>query len=132
MTGDGVRPILAPALHDGGFVHGAVVPGGATLFTAGISPLDSAGGIVGPGEATVQTRRCLDCLAEVLVEAGAAPAQVVKLTVYVATADPALLGRVWQTVDAWFEDTPPAIVLGVTALPYPEQLVEVEAIAAAE
>ncbi|MFT3661074.1 MAG: RidA family protein [Gordonia sp. (in: high G+C Gram-positive bacteria)] len=132
MSGGAVRRFRAPGLHDGGFVHGAVVPSGATVFTAGISPLDDDGAIVGVGDATEQTHRCLECLAAVLDEAGASPAGIAKLTVYVATADPAVLGQVWQAVDAGFPETPPAIVLGVTALPYPGQLVELDAVAAAE
>ncbi len=123
------RRLTAPGLHDGGFVHGAVAPAGATLFTAGISPLDGSGVIEVPGDPEAQTRRCLANLEQVLAEAGTSPAGLLKLTVYVAADESALLARVWRIVDDWFADTPPAIVLGVAALPYPGQLVEVEAVA---
>ena len=65
-----------------------------------------------------------------LGEQGAARSQVAKLTVYVATADRAVLGAVWQALDGAFDQTPPAIVVGVTVLPYPEQLVEIDAVIA--
>ncbi|WP_440713149.1 RidA family protein [Gordonia sp. FQ] len=129
MSGPGVRRIHAAGLHDGGFSHAAVAPAGDTLFTAGISPLDSSGALDSPGDPVAQTRRCLADLATVLAAAGASPDGLVKLTVYVVTDDHDVLGQVWRIVDEWFAVTPPAIVLGVAALPYRGQRVEVEAIA---
>lgn len=130
MSGPGVRPFRAASLHDGGFVHGAVVDAGATLFTAGISPLDDAGELVAPDDAEAQTRCALAQLDAVLAAGGAAAETVASLTVYVASDRRELLGRVWQIVDRWWPATPPAIVVGVTVLPYPGQLVEVQAVAA--
>lgn len=129
MTEPRVRRITAPGLPDGGFSHGTVAPAGATLFTAGISPLDPSGAIEAPGDAAAQTRRCLANLDEVLAAAGAAPDGLVKLTVYVVADAPEIIGRVWRIVDDRYAVTPAAIVLGVTALPYPGQTVELEAIA---
>lgn len=128
---DRVRRLRAAGLHDGGFAHVSVMAPGLTIFTAGISPLDAKGELVGPGDALAQTRRCLEGLAEVLTEAGAGPETVAKLTVYVATDSSDVLGQVWRIVDDWFALTPASIVLGVAVLPYPGQVVEVEAVAAA-
>lgn len=131
MSGAPVQRLQASGLHDGGFAHVSVVAPGSTVFTAGISPLDDHGELVLPGDALAQTRRCLEALAEVLAEAGAGPETVARLTVYVVTHSNDVLGQVWRIVDDWFAVTPAAIVLGVQVLPYPGQVVEVEAVAAA-
>jgi len=117
-------------LFDGGFPYSASVAPGSTLFTAGISPL-GPDGTIPAGDAAAQTRLCLDHLRTVLAERGAVFADIAKLTVYVATTDRADLGAVWAVVDEAFAgDVPAAMMLGVTVLAYPGQLVELEAIAA--
>lgn len=131
MSGAPVQRLQAAGLHDGGFAHVSVVAPGSTIFTAGISPLGDDGELVLPGDALAQTRRCLESLAEVLAEAGAGPETLARLTVYVVTDSSDVLGQVWRIVDDWFAVTPAAIVLGVQVLPYPGQVVEVEAVAAA-
>lgn len=56
---------------------------------------------------------------------------VVETTVYVATSDRADLTTAWEIVARWFgEHDAPSTLLGVAVLGYPDQLVEVEAIAA--
>ena len=130
MSAPAVRVYQSPELHDGGFAHGAVAAAGATLFTAGISPLDAGGALVAPHDAAAQTRCALGNLDEVLTAGGAAADTVAKLTVYVASTRREDLGAVWQIVDQWWPTTPPTIVIGVTVLPYEGQLVEVEAVAA--
>ena len=119
-------------LHDGGFSYGARVPAGGLIVTAGLSPLDADGAIVGPGDPVAQVRRTVECLDVLLVEQGAQRSQIAKLTVYVATSDADVLGRVWHALDAAFAETPPAIVVGVTVLPYPGQLVELDAVIAGD
>ncbi|ALG83631.1 RidA family protein [Gordonia phthalatica] len=126
------RSFSSPALHDGGFAYGSRVPAGGLIVTAGLSPLDPDGAIVGPGDPVAQVGRAVECLDVLLTEQGAQRSQIAKLTVYVATADSAVLGEVWQTLDAAFDETPPAIVVGVTVLPYPGQLVEIDALIAGE
>lgn len=132
MTGPGARGFQAPGLHDGGFVHGAICAAGSVVFTAGVSPLNDDGVIGAPDDLAAQTLRCLDALGEVLAAGGARPAGIAKLTVYVATTDSGMLGEVWRIVDDHFAATPPAVVVGVTCLPYPGQLVELAAVAVAE
>jgi len=54
---------------------------------------------------------------------------VLKTTVYVASSDRAQLVRVWRVVEESFAPArPPSTLLGVAALGYPGQLVEVEAV----
>lgn len=126
------RPFRSDRLHDGGFAYGARIPAGALIVTAGLSPLDADGRIVGPGDPVAQLQRTVECLDAILTEQGARREDIAKLTVYVATTDHAVLGAVWHALDAAFvATTPPAIVVGVTVLPYPGQIVEIEAIIAA-
>ena len=63
--------------------------------------------------------------------AGAGLDDVVKTTVYVASSDRSDLVAAWEVVHRHFgEHEPPSTLLGVTVLGYPDQLVEVEAVAA--
>lgn len=108
----------------------SVAPPGALVFTAGACPLDAEGRVVAPGDLAAQTRRALDNLFAVLVAAGSGPEHVLKTTVYVATSDRAELVRAWNVVATAFGDArPPSTLLGVALLGYPDQLVEIEAIA---
>ncbi|MBM7367962.1 RidA family protein [Gordonia hydrophobica] len=119
------------ALHDGGFAYGARIASNSLIVTAGLSPLDADGQIVGPDDPVAQMTRTVQCLDEILAEQRAQRADIAKLTTYVATTDHAVIGAAWQALDAAFDGAaPPAIVVGVTVLPYPRQLVEIEAIIA--
>lgn len=56
----------------------------------------------------------------------------VKTTIYVASTDRADLVRAWGVIRAAFGDhDAPSTLLGVSVLGYPDQLVEIEAIAVA-
>ncbi|MCI2421019.1 Rid family hydrolase [Saccharopolyspora sp. K220] len=66
-----------------------------------------------------------------LGEAGARPSDVVKTTVYVASARQTDLVTTWEVVRDHFGDhDPPSTLLGVTVLGYDDQLVEIDALAA--
>jgi enamine deaminase RidA (YjgF/YER057c/UK114 family) len=111
----------------------AAVPHGRSLyvFTAGACPLDALGATVAPGDVAAQSAQVMDNLSEVLQAAGAELGDVVKTTVYVASADREDLVAAWQVVRRRFGDhDPPSTLLGVSVLGYPGQLVEVEAVAA--
>jgi enamine deaminase RidA (YjgF/YER057c/UK114 family) len=69
-------------------------------------------------------------LATALEAAGAGLSDVLKSTVYVATTDRADLVAAWDVVqEAFGAHTAPSTLIGVTLLGYPDQLVEVEAVA---
>jgi len=107
----------------------AVAPEGALVFTAGACPLDPEGQIVG-GDHKEQARQALVNLRAALAEAGSSFDHVLKTTVYVVAHDRAELVRVWDVVeDAFAPSRPPSTLLGVSLLGYPDQLVEIEAIA---
>ncbi|RZU71881.1 enamine deaminase RidA (YjgF/YER057c/UK114 family) [Micromonospora kangleipakensis] len=128
-----VTLIRAPELSDvAEYAYAAgVTPPARLVFTAGACPLDAVGRTVAPGDPAAQARQVMANLETALAAAGAALPDVVRTTVYVATTDRADLVAVWQVVrDAFGDHDPPSTLLGVTVLGYPDQLVEVEAVAA--
>ena len=126
--------ITASALYAGvPYSYVAIAPGGSTIFTAGACPLDANGDVVGLGDLARQTRQALENLLVALDAAGCGRDDVVKTTVYVATTDDADLAVAWRLVEEVFgAQGPPSALLGVAVLGWPGQLVEIEAVAAAQ
>jgi len=116
------------------YEYTAVAPEGARLvFAAGACPLEDTGAVVAPGDFEGQARAALENLRTALETAGSSLERVVKSTVYVASGDRADLVRTWQVVEAGFAPArPPGTLLGVAALGYDGQLVEIEAVALAD
>jgi enamine deaminase RidA (YjgF/YER057c/UK114 family) len=128
------RPIAVPALYPGVPYHYAVATDGAPLvFTAGACPIDAEGRVPWPDDIEAQAMLMMDNLEAALVAAGSSLAQVVKTTVFVATADRAELRRAWREVVAprFGTHRPPSTLIGVTVLGFDDQLVEIEAVALA-
>jgi enamine deaminase RidA (YjgF/YER057c/UK114 family) len=98
------------------------------VFAAGACPLDDDGNVVAPGDREVQAARAVENLLAALEEAGAGAATLLKTTIYVVGGERADLVRVWNVVEARLGRTP-STLLGVSLLGYPEQLVEIEAVA---
>ncbi|HEU5037276.1 MAG TPA: RidA family protein [Nocardioides sp.] len=126
-----VELVRAPTLSDDvPYAYAAMVGPGSLVFTAGACPLDDDGAVVAPGDAAAQARRVMDNLEVALAASGCTLADVAKSTVYVASARRDDLVTVWQVVRQRFGDhDAPSTLLGVAALGYPDQLVEVEAVA---
>ncbi len=114
------------------YAYVAVAEPGSVIFTAGACPLDKNGVVVGPGDFTWQARQAMENLTEALAAAGANLSDVLKTTVYVASPDQADLVAAWEVFRAAFGDhDAPSTLLGVAALGYADQLVEIEAVAVA-
>jgi enamine deaminase RidA (YjgF/YER057c/UK114 family) len=113
------------------YAYAAVAPPGARLiFTAGACPLDAAGETVAPGDIAAQAEQVMQNLRTALQAAGADLGDVLKTTVYVATQRREDLVTAWDVVRRHFGDhDAPSTLLGVSVLGYPDQLVEVEAVA---
>ena len=112
------------------YEYGAVAPAGAVLFTAGACPLDADGNVLGLGDPVAQAGVALDNLILALDRFDARPENLLKTTVYVV-GDRKDLVAVWQVVaDGLAPFRPPSTLLGVSALGYLGQLVEIEGIAA--
>ncbi|HEU5261195.1 MAG TPA: RidA family protein [Gemmatimonadales bacterium] len=112
-----------------GFTHAVKV--GQTVYVSGEVALDSLGHLVGPGDLRAQVRQAFANLALVLKIAGAVPADVTKLTIYLVNAGPRDFETVRQTQTELFGDrNPPAgVVVGVQSLPMDGLLIAVDATA---
>jgi enamine deaminase RidA (YjgF/YER057c/UK114 family) len=114
------------------YAYASVAPRGWLIFTAGACPLDDQGKVVGPGDVQAQASLAVANLATALAECGATLADVLKTTVFVASAERAYLVTAWDVVRAAFGDhDAPSTLLGVAVLGYEDQLVEIEAVAVA-
>jgi 2-iminobutanoate/2-iminopropanoate deaminase len=103
--------------------------GDRLLFVSGLTAKTPEGKTYAPGDVGAQTTRILESIAAVLAEAGATMADVVKLTVFVCDMD--RVGEVARARAAFFsEPFPASSMVGVTRLVSPDQLVEIEAVAA--
>ena len=101
---------------------------GGLIFTAGACPLDEKGRVVAPGDRELQAARAVENLLAALAEHSVGPESLVKTTVFVVAQQRAELARVWNVVCTRLGRAP-STLLGVSLLGYPDQLVEIEAIA---
>ena len=125
-----VERLIVPELFPPpGYAHVAVSRAGSLACTAGAVPLDRDGDVVAGGY-EAQTRAVVANLLAALAAAGATADDVLKTTVYVVATDGAPLAPVWDVVRASPLAGAASTLLGVAALGYPGQLVEIEAIAA--
>jgi len=100
---------------------------GDLVFTAGQIPLTPAGDLLDDAPVAAQTERALDNLLAVLDEAGAAPEDVLKTTVYLADIDD--FDEMNATYAEYFDESPPArSAIQAGALPKGVR-VEIEAVA---
>jgi enamine deaminase RidA (YjgF/YER057c/UK114 family) len=100
------------------------------VFTAGACPLSEQGETVAVGDVVGQAEQVMTNLEAALNAAGARLIDVVKTTVYVASQRREDLVAAWDVVSRHFGDhDAPSTLLGVAVLGYPDQLVEVEAVA---
>jgi enamine deaminase RidA (YjgF/YER057c/UK114 family) len=114
------------------YAYASIAPPGALLFTAGACPLDEAGQVIGAGDIRAQAAAAVANLGTALAASGATLADVLKTTIFVASAEKADLVAAWDVIRAAFGDhDAPSTLLGVTVLGYPGQLVEIEAVAVA-
>jgi enamine deaminase RidA (YjgF/YER057c/UK114 family) len=124
-----VELLRSPTLTDSA-PYAYAARAGDLVLTAGACPLDAGGDVVAPGDVAGQARRVMANLVTALADAGCGLTDVARTTVYVASSDRADLVAAWEVVRAAFgEHDAPSTLLGVALLGYPDQLVEVDAIA---
>ncbi|RZQ61935.1 Rid family hydrolase [Amycolatopsis suaedae] len=105
-------------------------PGSRFVFLAGACPLNEDGTTAAPGDFAGQARKALENLETALAASGCTLQDVIRTRVLVASSEQADLVTAWQVVrDTFGEPNPPSTLLGVAALGYDNQLVEVEAVA---
>jgi enamine deaminase RidA (YjgF/YER057c/UK114 family) len=126
LQADGLHP--TPGYH-----HVTVAEAGRTAYLAGQCPLDESGTVVGPDDLMAQTDQVAANALAALSAAGAAPGDVVRSVIYVASGDRADLSAVWQRLNAGpiaQAFTTASTLLGVAALGFAGQLVELDLTAA--
>jgi len=112
------------------YAYAATAPGTGAIFTAGACPLDEQGLVVAPGDIAGQMRQAVGNLQVTLEESGANLSDVLKTTIFVCSSRREDLVTAWNVVAAAFGDhDAPSTLLGVAALGYEGQLVEIEAVA---
>ncbi len=104
------------------------VRAGDLLFISGCVSIDEHGSVVGEGDVVAQARQVFANIAHVLDAAGASPADVVKVTLYLVDIDDR--ARINPVRQEFFGEARPASTLvEVSKLVLPEFLLEVEAVA---
>lgn len=114
------------------YAYAATAPAGARyIFLAGSCPLDADGSTVGVGDFAAQAAQCIANMQAALADAGATIEDVITTRVLVASSQQADLVTAWKVVrDAFGDHDVPSTLIGVAALGYTNQLVEIEATAA--
>jgi enamine deaminase RidA (YjgF/YER057c/UK114 family) len=116
-----------------GYHHVTIAEAGRTAYLAGQCPVDTDDQLVGVGDVLAQVDQVVANCLLALRAAGAEPDQVVRSVVYVASDEQPVLVSVWERLQA--SPLAPAFttastLLGVTALGYAGQLVEIDLTAA--
>jgi enamine deaminase RidA (YjgF/YER057c/UK114 family) len=96
-------------------------------------PLDRDEQVVGGGDVLAQADQVAANAGEALTAAGATPEDVIRSVIYVVSDDPGVLSAVWDRLTASAIGpafTTASTLLGVAALGYRGQLVEVDLTAA--
>ena len=118
-----------PELHPtAGYAH-VTVADGRFAFLAGQCPVAADGSLVGEGDLAAQVAQIVANCLTALGAAGAGPEDVVRTTIYVASDHRDDLPRVWDLLRASplaAAFSTASTLLGVTALGYTGQLVEVD------
>ena len=118
----------------GAYSLGISVSAGRLVYIAGQVAVDSAGNLVGAGDAAAQTRQALENIGHVLAGAGADFSNVVEFTTYVvgrSSIQGYIQGRSEVYPDMYPNgDFPPNTLLVVAGLVNEDFLVEIKAVAA--
>jgi enamine deaminase RidA (YjgF/YER057c/UK114 family) len=112
-----------------GYAHVTLVDAGRLVMLAGQCPLDHDASLVGRGDILSQVDQIVANATEALAAAGTSAENVVRSVVYVLSDDPGVLSSVWDrltgsSIGPAF--TTASTLLGVAALGYRDQLVEVD------
>lgn len=103
-------------------------PGGRLVYCAGAVAIDPDGNIVGRGDIVAQTRQTMENLRMALEAGGATFADVVKINGYVT--DFSLYPQIAPVRSEYLiEPYPASTMVEVSALIFPELMIEIEAVA---
>jgi 2-iminobutanoate/2-iminopropanoate deaminase len=112
----------------GPYSNVVTTPPGRLVFCAGQVALDANGELVGAGDVVAQTRQVMENLGIALEAAGATFADVVRVVNYITDVD--LFGQMAAVRREYLvEPYPASTLVEVSALIYPELVIEIEAMA---
>jgi enamine deaminase RidA (YjgF/YER057c/UK114 family) len=99
---------------------------GPHIAVSGSAPVDAEGELVGPGDAYLQAKRCIEIIADALVEAGGSLEDVVRTRMFVTDI------AQWEKIakahqEAFGEVLPATTMVEVSRLIGPGMLIEIEA-----
>jgi enamine deaminase RidA (YjgF/YER057c/UK114 family) len=122
-------PSLAGSVQ---YAYAATAPAGSRIIAlAGACPLGPDGATVSPGSYGAQTRVAFENMVTALGDAGAALSDILSTRLLVASSRQEDLWEAWDVYrEAMGAHDAPSTLMGVTALGYRDQLVEIEAVAA--
>ena len=96
------------------------------VHVAGIVPADKDGNLVGAGDVAAQTEAVMDSIGKALAAAGATPADVARMNIYVLDMDTYIQEGHPKLMAFFGDNLPVSTLIGVTQLANPGFLVEVE------
>lgn len=113
------------------YSHVSTTTANKTVYVAGQVAWDKDGNVVGLGDLRAQTEQALENVRLALEGAGAKVEDIVRVRYFVVDYSPEQVSGLLEPVLEFFKGTsPPASsLLGVSALMYPELMVEIEAVA---
>ncbi len=128
MPREALNPPTLMSSQPYGYSQVITTTGTRTIHCAGQTSIDREGNILAPGDAVGQIAKALDNCRLALEEAGAAPKDVARMTIYLVDHDPANMEALSKLLHAFFGDVPPAAnsVIGVQRLAIPGLLAEIE------
>lgn len=130
MTKQALNPEGLPA-PVGPYSNVVTTAPGRLVFVAGQIAFDANGELVGPGDIAAQTRQVMENIRLGLEAAGATFADVVRVVNYIT--DVSLFGEMAAVRKEYLvEPYPASTLVEVSALMFPEVLIEIEAIAVVE
>jgi reactive intermediate/imine deaminase len=130
MTKRALNPDGLPA-PVGPYSNVVTTGSGTLVFVAGQIALDANGELVGAGDIAAQTRQVMENIRLALEAAGATFADVVRVVNYITDVE--LFGEMAAVRKEYLvEPYPASTLVEVSALLFPEVLIEVEAIAVVE
>ena len=130
MTKQALNPDGLPA-PVGPYSNVVTTAPGRLVFVAGQIAFDANGELVGAGDIAAQTRQVMENIQLALEAAGATFADVVRVVNYIT--DVSLFGEMAAVRKEYLvEPYPASTLVEVSALMFPEVLIEIEAIAVVE
>ncbi len=118
-----VKGLMEPISH-----FSDAVVAGRTLYVSGLVATNEAGEVVGAGDVVEQTRQIFRNLERILDEAGATPADVAKVTIFMRdVAQRPLINPIRQ--EFFGQHRPASTLVEISRLVRDELLLEIEAVA---